>query len=326
MGPLFVVDHARARVILKLKMTMGLLLRAALLIMVGLVVMEMASSGMSNSEQKKVPVEDETADHKVESSQRNKRNVRSGAERAKRYANAYTTTKANNKWKTTKLEAKKTTKKSKIKVTKRRNLRPTSKRTKRKMTKKPEMAETMKKFRATTTDTTITTKETMKKLKAKKMTKKPEMGETAKKLMAKEKANKPAIAKSGKGKDRAPTTTMAARKKTKEPAMETSIKSEEGEIKRNLKLKSTSKAMKKTKMSGRGKSMKPRATVKTKGMTMKPGKVTTMMLGGERVKRAANDTKTTPKPNGPMTSGVSDQKFLLPLSLMALISIVMKSI
>ena len=32
------------------------------------------------------------------------------------------------------------------------------------MTKKPEMAETMKKFRATTTDTTITTKETMKKL------------------------------------------------------------------------------------------------------------------------------------------------------------------
>ena len=41
------------RVIFKLKMTMGLLLRAALLIMVGLVVMEMASSGMSNSEQSK---------------------------------------------------------------------------------------------------------------------------------------------------------------------------------------------------------------------------------------------------------------------------------
>lgn len=42
-----------SRVIFKLKMTMGLLLRAALLIMVGLVVMEMASSGMSNSKEKK---------------------------------------------------------------------------------------------------------------------------------------------------------------------------------------------------------------------------------------------------------------------------------
>jgi hypothetical protein len=279
------------------------------------------------------------ADHKVESSQRNKRHVRSGAERAKRYANVYTTMKANNKWKTIKLEANKTTKNSKIKVTKRRNLRPTSTKTKRKMTKKPQMAETRKKLRATTTDTTITTTtttttknpqmgETMKKLKAKKMTKKPEMGETAKKLMAKEKANKPVMAKSGKSKDRAPTTatttTMIARKKTKEPAMETSTKFKAGKVSRDLKLKSTSQAMKKTKMSGRGKSMKPRATVKKNGMTMKPGKVTTMMLGGERVKRAANDTD---KPNDPTTtSGVSVQKCLLPLSLIALVSIVMKSI
>ena len=282
-----------------------------------------------------VPVEDETADHKVENSQSNKRHVRSGAERAKRYANVYTTMKANKKWKTIKLEAKKTTKKSKIKVTKRRNLRPTTKWTKIKMTKKSEMAETMKKLRATTTTTTTatTTKnpqmgETMKKLKAKKMTKKPKMGETAKKLKANEKTNQAGITKSRKFKERAPTTTtktttIIARKKTKEPAMETSMKSEAGEVKRNLTLKSTSKAMKKTKMSGRGKSIKPRATVKKNRRTMKPGKVTTMMLGGERVKRAANDTD---KPNDPTTtSGASGQNCLLPLSLIALVSIDMKS-
>ena len=286
-------------------------------------------------------VGDEPSDHKIENSQRNKRNVKVGAKRGKRYPNVYTTIKVNNKVKTTTTTTTPTTtttKKSKIKVTKR-NLRPTSKRTKIRMTKKTEMAETMKKLRATTTDTIVTTTtttttknpqmgETMKKLKAKKMTKKPKMGETAKKLKANEKTNQAGITKSRKFKERAPTTTtktttIIARKKTKEPAMETSMKSEAGEVKRNLTLKSTSKAMKKTKMSGRGKSIKPRATVKKNRRTMKPGKVTTMMLGGERVKRAANDTD---KPNDPTTtSGASGQNCLLPLSLIALVSIDMKS-
>merc|ERR1711910_16402 len=107
----------------------------------------------------------------------------------------------------------------------------------------------MKKLRATTTTTTTAT-----------TTKNPQMGETMKKLKAKKKTNQAGITKSRKFKERAPTTTtktttIIARKKTKEPAMETSMKSEAGEVKRNLKLKSTSKEMKTTKMSGRRKSM-----------------------------------------------------------------------
>ena len=246
-----------------------------------------------------MPVGDETLDHKVENSQRNKRHARIEAERAKRYANVYTTMKANKKWKTMKLEVKKTTKKSKIRVTKRRNLRLTSKRTKIKMTKKPEMAETMKKLGVTTTTTTTTTEkpqmgETMRKLKTikVKVTKKPKMGETAKTLKANEITKKPGIA------------TRA------------------GEVKKNLKVNSTMKAMKKTKMP-RMKSMKPRTTLKVKGMTMKPGKETTMRLGGGRIKREANGTVA----DGPTTkSGTSGQKCLFPLTLLAVVSIVMKSI
>lgn len=189
------------------------------------------------------------------------------------------------------------------------------------MTKKPEMAKTTNKLIAKDTTKKPQTGKTMKRWKAKEVTKKPEMGITTKKLKAKEGWRTATTTTT------LATTTMIARKKTKEPAMETSMKSEAGEVKRNLKSKSPSKEMKTTKMSGRGKSMKPRATVKKKRMTMKPRKVTTMMLSGERVKRAANDTKTSPKPNGPMkTSGVSGQKCLLHFSLVALISIVMKSI
>ena len=271
------------------------------------------------------PVGDKPADQKVENSQRHRRHVKVKAERAQRYPNVYTSMKVNNKLKTIRPgklktirpDVKKTTKKSKMKVTER-NLRTTSDRRKIKMTKKPEMAKTTKKLRAKDTTKKPQTGETMKRWKAKEVTKKPEMGITTKKLKAKDGWRTATTTTT------VATTTMIARKKTKEPAMETSMKSEAGEVKRNLKLKSTFKAMKTTKMSGRGKSMKPRATVKRKGMTMKPRKVTTMMLSGERVKRAANDTKTTPEKK-PMTSGVSGQKCILHLSLVALISIVMKS-
>jgi hypothetical protein len=278
-------------------MTMGLMLRAALLIMVGLVVMEMASSGMSNSEQNKVAVGDETADHKIENSQRNKRNVKAGAERAKRYPNVYTTMKVNNKVRTTTTTTTTpttTTKKPTIKVTKR-NLRAISRRTNIKRTKKPETAETMKKLRATIFDTTTTTKattkksqmgETMKKLKAKKVTKKPEIGETVKKRKRKEITKMPGITKLGKA-------------------------------------NSTIKIMKKTKMPKMRKSMKPRATLKGKRMTMKPGKATTMTLGGGRVKRAANVTEGN---DPPTTSGASGQECLFLLSLLEVVSIVIKSI
>ena len=81
------------------------------------------------------------------------------------------------------------------------------------------------------------------------------------------------------------------------------------------------KAMKKTKMP-RMKSMRPKSTLKVKGMTMKPGKETTRLVGG-RIKRQANGTVA----DSPTTkSGTSGQKCLFPLTLLAVVSIVMKSI
>ena len=250
----------------------------------------------------------------------------------------YTTIKVNNKVKTTTTTTASpanptttTTKKSKIRVTKR-NLRPNSKKTKIRITKK---------LRATTTDTITTTTtttrntkmgKTMKKLKAKVVTKIPETGETVKKLKAKEIIKKSRIEKFDSWRFGSSTmnsnvkSTMNAMKMTKEPVMETSMKS--GGVKRNLKVNSTMMAMKKTMVPGMRKSMKPRATLKVKRMTMKPGKGTAMRLGGERIKRQANETEPTegnPEPE-PTTSAASGQKCLFPLSLFAVVSIVMKSI